>query len=186
MGYEVEIKFRVADHEVLANRLAALGAEAGRPSSQSDLYFAHPLRDFARTDEALRLRRDGASNQITYKGPKQPGPTKTREEIEVPLAAGIDARADLARLLARLGFEPRVEVAKTRQSFALERGGRAVSVSLDDAGEMGTFAEIEALARDEADLAEAQAAVLGLAEELGLSRVEPRSYLRMTLERGET
>ena len=47
---------------------------------------------------------------------------------------------------------------------------------------MGDFAEVEALAGGD-DLAEAQAAVLGLARELGLDRVEPRSYLRMILER---
>ncbi|HEU5115398.1 MAG TPA: class IV adenylate cyclase, partial [Isosphaeraceae bacterium] len=83
-GFEVEIKFRAADHRALAARLIALGAEASEAQEHEDLYLAHPSRDFARTDEALRLRRVGDQNRVTYKGPKLGGPTKTREEIEVP------------------------------------------------------------------------------------------------------
>ncbi|MBV8267850.1 MAG: hypothetical protein JO252_16105, partial [Planctomycetaceae bacterium] len=41
---------------------------------------------------------------------------------------------------------------------------------------------VEAIAEDEADLPAAQGAVLDLADVLGLTDVEPRSYLRMALE----
>jgi adenylate cyclase class IV len=47
---------------------------------------------------------------------------------------------------------------------------------------LGDFAEIEAIADDEAALPSAQATVLALASQLGLDQVEPRSYLRMILE----
>ena len=53
---------------------------------------------------------------------------------------------------------------------------------LDRADGLGDFAEIETLAATESDLPAAQAAVLALANELGLTEVEPRSYLRMSLE----
>ena len=43
--------------------------------------------------------------------------------------------------------------------------------------------EVETLARDSEDLPAAQHAVLECARALGLGDVEPRSYLRMTLER---
>ena len=57
-----------------------------------------------------------------------------------------------------------------------------MEIALDTAEELGAFAEIETLASGEADLAAAQQAVLTLAGTLGLTEVEPRSYLRMVLE----
>ncbi|MBX6314407.1 MAG: class IV adenylate cyclase [Isosphaeraceae bacterium] len=183
MDYEVEIKFRVADHRDVRHRLEDLGAQAGLPIGQEDIYLAHPARDFRQTDEALRLRRDGAGNRITYKGPKKGGPTKTREEIEVPFADGEDAFARMARLLERLGFRPVATIRKSRSPFHLDYHGRAVEVVLDLAEGLGAFAEVETLAAGDDDLPVAQRTVLALAEALGLTEVEPRSYLRMTLER---
>ena len=183
MGYEVEIKFCDADHAAIERRLLALGAEAGEPVAQEDVYLAHPARDFAATGEAFRLRRDGSSNRLTYKGPRHAGPTKTREEVEVGFDSGGEAWAKMARLVEALGFRPVASVRKVRRAFHLVREGRAMEVVLDRAEGLGDFAEVEALAGDEG-LAEAQAAVLGLARELGLERVEPRSYLRMILEAG--
>ncbi len=86
-------------------------------------------------------------------------------------------------MLEALGFHPVATVRKTRRTFHLVRGGRPMEVVLDRAEALGDFAEVEALA-DDRSLAEAQAAVLALARELGLTKVEPRSYLRMLLERG--
>ncbi|HWE37443.1 MAG TPA: class IV adenylate cyclase [Isosphaeraceae bacterium] len=182
MGFEVENKFRVADHGGLRRRLAEWGAEAGPAVEQEDVYLAHPARDFAATDEALRLRRLGDENRITYKGPKRGGPAKTREEVEVPFADGPGALADMARVFEALGFRPVATIRKSRTSYHLERDGRPIEVALDLADGLGAFAEVEALAADEADLADAQRAVTTLAEALGLTDLEPRSYLRMGLE----
>ena len=90
-------------------RSRAPAASPGRRASgngrrRSDRYFAHPSRDFARTDEALRLRRIGEFNFITYKGPKLDATTKTRREIEIGLADGQQAATDAAELLAAIGF----------------------------------------------------------------------------------
>jgi len=182
MAFEVEIKFRVADPAVLLARLGELGGVAGAEIDQEDRYLAHPARDFARTDEAFRLRRDGAANRVTYKGPKQGGPTKTREEIEVAYADGPEALGRMAAVFSRLGFRPVAAVRKCRQPFPIRHRGRNLEVVLDRVEGLGTFAEVEAIAADAADLAAAQAAVMDLARTLGLAEVEPRSYLRMTLE----
>ncbi|MEO6810453.1 MAG: class IV adenylate cyclase, partial [Isosphaeraceae bacterium] len=73
-------------------------------------------------------------------------------------------------------------VRKSRRLAPMEFEGRAMEVALDLAGALGAFAEVETLAADDDDLAGAQEAVLDLARLLGLSEVERRSYLRMTLE----
>jgi adenylate cyclase class 2 len=185
MGYEVELKFRVVDRPALLAALQRHGAEAGNAIVQEDHYLAHPVRDYAATDEALRLRREGPYNAVTYKGPKQGGPTKTREELEVFFAPGDRTFDELRRLFERLGFRPVRTIRKTRRLMALRSHDRDMTVALDEVDGLGTFAEVETLAADEADLRPAQAAVLAVVAELGLAEVEPRSYLRMHLERDE-
>jgi adenylate cyclase class 2 len=182
MSFEVEQKFRTDDHDGVAARLAGLGAEPGAPVGQEDTYLAHPARDFAQTNEALRIRRVGRSNAVTYKGPRHAGPTKTREEVQIPFALGAEALAGMRRLFEALGFRPVAVVAKVRTPYHLTLAGRPVEVALDEVSGLGTFVEVEAIAADEADLPRAQQAVLDLARSLGLTEVEPRSYLRMTLE----
>ena len=182
MSFEVEVKYRSTDQDELARRLVALGAVPGPEFVQEDAYLNHPARDFAQTNEALRLRSVGESNRITYKGPRLGGPTKTREEIELPLGEGVESFERWLRLLTNLGFRPVAVVRKTRRPFKLTHHGRPIEVVLDVAEAIGEFAEVEAIAEDEADLPAAQGAVLDLADVLGLTDVEPRSYLRMALE----
>ncbi len=182
MGYEVEIKFRVADHAEVERRLAERGVEPEATVEHHDAYLAHPSRDFAATGEAFRIRGEGNCNRITYKGPKLGGPTKTREEIEVAFAEGVEAHEQLSRVFERLGFRAVAEVRKRRLEYHLDYQGRPMAVALDLAEGLGSFAEVETLVESETDLPDGQNAVLALAGELGLSQVEPRSYLRMVLE----
>lgn len=182
MSLEVEVKFRSVDHARLRRLLIEAGCDEIPPEEQEDLYLSHPARDFAQTNEALRLRRIGDDNRITYKGPKFPGPTKTREEIELPVERGERAFRELARLFENLGFRPVASVRKLRASFHISCLPHDIEVTLDQVEGLGEFAEIETIADDEAALPSAQAAVLALAAKLGLDQVEPRSYLRMILE----
>jgi adenylate cyclase class 2 len=182
MGYEVEVKYRLADHDQLTRRLVERGAEAKPALAHEDIYLSHPARDFALTREALRIRRIGEENQVTYKGPRHAGPTKTREEIEIGVSPGAGPFAEMLRLLEILGFGPVATIRKMRTPFHLTRRGLEIAVVMDRADGLGDFAEIETLVATESELPAAQAAVLALADELGLTEVEPRSYLRMALE----
>jgi adenylate cyclase, class 2 len=56
-------------------------------------------------------------------------------------------------------------------------------VALDVAEGLGSFVEVETIVESEADFPDARQAVIKLAGELGLNELEPRSYLRMLLER---
>ncbi len=182
MNYEVEVKYRVDDHDAVARRLAEVGAVAAGCLDQEDTYLSHPARDFVQTNEAFRIRRIGDDNRLTYKGPRLSGPTKTREELEIPFAEGDERSRQMGRLLQNLGFRPVATIRKRREPFHLTFQGLQLEVALDTAEGLGTFVEIEAMASGPDDLPGTQQAVLALADLIGLSEVEPRSYLRMALE----
>ena len=178
---EVEVKYRAPDPAAVLARLAALDATRAGEAVEADHYFNAPDRDFRATGEAFRLRRVGDANRFTYKGPKREGPTKTRTEIELGVEPGDAGAAVAERLLVSLGYRPVAVVRKTRTTYELNRGGFDLTVCVDAAEKVGTFVEVEAVC-DEARSGEAQAAVLALAGELGLTEPEPRSYLGMLLE----
>jgi len=182
MKYEVEQKFSVADMASLEARLVAMGATISEPRGEADLYYAHPARDFAATDEALRIRRRGESNWITYKGPKIDATTKTRREIELALPPGEEAFAAWKSLLEALGFRPVTEVRKDRRKALVAWQDRRVEVSLDAVDELGTFVELELVAPPE-EVEAAKASIKSLAEALELSGSERRSYLELLLEK---
>jgi adenylate cyclase class 2 len=178
---EVEMKYAGADFALLEARLREWGAHEDPPRTDTDHYFNAPDRDFAATDEALRLRRIGERNFVTYKGRKRDAATKTRTEIEIALAPGDGPAEDFTRLLTSLGYRPVAVVRKARRLFHLERGGFALEATLDDVVDVGRYAELEIQAPEE-QLDAARNVLLQAAAELGLSRGERRSYLELLLE----
>ena len=182
---EIEAKIRVSALEPVRKRLRDLKAEHLGVVVERDVYFNAPHRDFAVTDEALRVRYSGGvpvsggtpgpgeAPVLTYKGPKLPGDgPKAREEICVSVVEG-DL---LEQMLDRLGFRPTAEVVKERDLYRRE----GATIALDTVESLGTFIEIEApmgLSRTEA-----VRRIRTIAEELGV-RGESLSvsYLEMLL-----
>jgi adenylate cyclase, class 2 len=180
MRFEVEQKHWVEDAAALEAELERRGVAIGSPMEQMDRYFAHPSRDFAVTDEALRIRSMGGKSFVTYKGPKLDATTKTRRELELPLDANDGDGGHFAELLAALGFTPVAVVRKQRRAFHIESEGRAVEGAIDDVDQVGQFVELE-LQSDEAGLESARQTILDLANELNLGLAERRSYLELLL-----
>jgi adenylate cyclase class 2 len=182
--FEVEQKFRVDDLFVIETRLRALGASINREVRQIDRYYRHPARDFAATDEALRIRSIGDENFVTYKGPKIDAETKTRREIEFALPTGAAGFRAMNELLEALSFLPVASVCKTRRIWHVDWQGDAIEVALDRVDHVGDFVELE-FAVEEHHIPLAKTALLWLAEKLGLTAVERRSYLELLLENGD-
>jgi adenylate cyclase class 2 len=186
MHFEVEQKFRVESHEPVLTALAAQGVAIGEPVEQVDCYYRHPQRDFAQTDEAFRLRSVGQQNFLTYKGPKIDQNTKTRLEEEVRLADGPEARESCDAIIRHLSFEPVATVTKQRRIATMERRGQTAEIALDDVAEIGQFVEIEISVEtdgtDTSSVDAAKQALADLAQELGLTEVERRSYLELLLD----
>lgn len=153
MALEIEIKVKVSSLDPIREKLLANGAELIADQEEHDLYYNAPHRDFAVTDEALRIRY--LTNQIcgkamlpnvTYKGPKvgREG-FKSREELIVDLSSA----EEYCLILERLGFRLTAEVVKHREMYQCENA----LVTLDTLPGIGTFSEIEAsfdLSEDEA------------------------------------
>jgi adenylate cyclase class 2 len=177
---EIEMKFPVSDFDSIRGQMMRWQAAVQPPIEEADHYFNAPDRDFARTDEAFRLRCIGAQNRVTYKGPKQGGPTKTRTEIEIALEPGPQAAESFCRLVQHLGYRPTAVVKKWRACFDFEREGFALQACCDEVESLGRFVEIEIVA-EPAQRQRAQEILLQVVRELGLPASEPKSYLEMVL-----
>ena len=105
MKYEVENKFPISDLSATIQQLETLGADFQHIVEQVDTYFQHPVAAFAQTDECCGF--DARQPEFYYlQGPKIDQATKTRREIELPLADGQQRVDEYTNLLEALGFRP--------------------------------------------------------------------------------
>lgn len=180
MQFEVEKKFWVDDLEAVKRQIRDMGVSVEVAVEQTDYYFNHPARDFGETDEALRLRRIGDQNFITYKGARIDSTTKTRRELETALVSGPRTFEDFSDLLKLLGFRPVMTVRKLRRKAHIPWEGETVELSLDEIDQLGTFVELE-LTSDAEQLERAKGIIGSLSQHLRLDREERRSYLELLL-----
>ena len=181
--YEVEQKFRVNSVATLTAALESIGATETVRQSHADTYYNHPSRDFAKSREALRIRRVDGKPLITYKGKKLPGKIKARQEMEWRLDPGDNDGTQTEALLIALGFSKVETVRKTRQSFDLPEPWSELVVVIDQVDDLGSFAEIEMVVADADCVEQARTEITKLASKLDLKDRESRSYLRMVLEK---
>ncbi len=167
---EVEIKFELKGDTL--EKIKGIAKFICR-RSEADTYFLSPVRDFKKTDEALRIRRENGFVRITYKGPKVDNETKTREEIEV----SVDSYENAVELLKRLGFKPFKEIRKVREVYKIGD----ITICVDDVEGLGRFIEFE---KKSDDVDKAKKEIFELAGKLGydISKSIRKSYLEMIIE----
>ncbi|WP_436924328.1 class IV adenylate cyclase [Halosimplex amylolyticum] len=194
--YEVELKVR-AEHDAVEPALAEADATRVGAVVQEDTYYDAPHRNFAETDEALRIRRewetgestgdaggadadgDGGDSptttRITYKGPLLETESKSREEHETAVA---DAEAAVG-IFDGLGFEPAATVRKEREQYRLD----GYAVTLDRVDGLGEFVEVETETDDDA-IDAARDGAMAVLDTLGLDPDAQirTSYLGLLLE----
>jgi adenylate cyclase class 2 len=173
--FELETKICITDKASILGVLVEHGAEKTVSQFQKDVYYNAPHRDFAVTDEALRVRYSATGVQITYKGPRMPTPgMKARVEVNV----GVDSGTGLEQLLEFLDFRKVAEVKKQRVEFLW----KDATISIDEVEGLGSFIEIEILAED--DLETAEQNILKIQEDLGIEGPHIMdSYLEMLMAR---
>jgi len=173
---EVEVKAKINSFKEIEEKLKEIGAVKTKEEFQEDIYFNSPVVDFAKTDEALRIRttkqNDKTNIFITYKGPKIDSKSKTRKEIEM----GIANSAQCSDIFEAIGFKKVRAVRKNRQYFSYEN----YEISLDDIEGLDPYMEIEIALDDGEDYSEAQNSIFKLFERLGITDgFERTSYLEL-------
>ena len=98
------------------------------------------------------------------------------------MAAGPEPFRRLLTLLREPGLPPVATIRKRRETFHLTFQEHELEIALDTAEGLGAFAEIEALASGEADLACRPAGRPGPGRHARFDGSRTRSYLRMVLE----
>jgi adenylate cyclase class 2 len=179
---EVEAKYKLTDPTWVEARLRDWGAVVVSEHTEVDHYLNAPDRDFARTDEAFRLRQIGEKNFLTYKGPRHDSVSKTRTEVEVACAPGTASTEAFLKLLGYLGYGLTAVVRKRRRIHEWKRGRFAIHACIDDVERVGKFIELEIVAAEE-DLETARTTIFATAADLGLENSETRSYLEQLLGR---
>jgi len=172
---EIELKVRVPSLDPVREQLTKKRARFCGRVHEHDIYYNAPHRDFAVTDEAVRVRYTDDHAVVTYKGPKiKKFGLKAREELNFAVESG----ESFETMLSRLGFTRTTEVNKWRESYKLD----TATISLDTVDHLGTFAEIEVIAENEDD--NPTAIIEKIAKEIGADG-EPilESYLEMILDK---
>lgn len=173
---EVEVKAHVSDFKEVKSQLKQIGAHKLKEEQQEDIYFNAPHRDFAQTDEALRIRKipkkEGFEIILTYKGAKLDNKSKTRKELEVE----VDNVENTVLILENLGFIRVRTVNKSRTIYILSE----FIISLDKVNEVGNFVEIERDLKEGEDFQDSLDEIFEIYRQLGINEgFERRSYLEL-------
>jgi adenylate cyclase, class 2 len=170
---EIEAKFKAEDFTAIRDLLRASGAQSIGVFQETNTFFDTQSRDLLAKDRGLRLRRNRNISTtredflLTYKGPQQSGPLKTREEIELTVSDATSAAA----MLRALGYTKISSFEKHRESWKLGE----CKIELDDLPQLGKFIEIEGPSAD---------AVHETARTLQLDHLAPitTSYIAMIMK----
>lgn len=173
---EVEVKAKIDGFDEMRKRLENINAIKIKTERQEDRYFNSPVKDFAKTDEALRIRETKSDEKhnlfITYKGPKIDAKSKTREEVEMK----IEDADKCSKIFENLGFKEVRTVVKDREYYKYEN----FEISLDDVHGLDPYMEIEIELEDNCDYSQAQKSIFELFEKLGITDgFERTSYLEL-------
>jgi len=175
---EIEVKANVNSFNEIESKLNEINAIKSKTEYQTDTYFNNPLlRDFKKTDEALRIRKTTINNRkseiiLTYKGAKIDKVSKTRKEIEVNIK---DSKL-MSSILENLGFKAVADVQKERTTYLFDE----YVISLDHVLNVGKFVEIERNIEEGEDFQDTIDEIFRLYKKLGIeSGFERKSYLEL-------
>ncbi len=138
---EVEIKVKIENSDDMRKKFIEQNGIYKMSLHHEDTYFNMPdgLRDFRKSDEALRIRKSIESHIdrkeprqkskyfITYKGQKLDSTTKTRKELE----SIVDEGEKLKEILKLLGFREIFTVKKERELYEFEHEGYKIEALID-------------------------------------------------------
>ena len=193
---EVEIKVRITDPEEMRNNFETKNWAYKCSLLHEDTYFNMPegLRDFRKSDEALRIRKYTEFNRndkdskeiskffITYKGAKLNANTKTRKELESLIDEGDKVR----EILKLLGFKEVFTVKKERELYFFQYKNHHIEALIDYLPILKShFIEVEYQTESTKEIDAAQEILFDFLSTLGIKREESiiKSYLELIADK---
>lgn len=142
-GTETEVKIKLDSPSTIAGRLLACGFAVSVPRAfEANTLYETKDRALARNSMLLRLRQTDGRAVITWKGPGETGPYKSRPELETTVGSA----ETMQQIFAHLGYEPSFRYEKYRTEYT--RSGDMASrdtegtVTVDETP-IGDFLELE-------------------------------------------
>lgn len=157
------MKVKAENLDSVEKKLQEKGCVLSDPIHQEDVIYSDnnlPWESSKEGQVVMRIRRQNDRAEFNLKQQRSNELDNTEHETEVSNPEAIH------RILSILGYEPQVEVRKTRRKCMLGE----YEVCLDEVDKLGAFVEIEKLTNDEVDPKEIQEELLEVLESLGLSR----------------
>ena len=179
---EIELKaqYDSSKRPELEQHLKKQGFQEIRSFTQQDEYFNHPEREFQKTDEALRKRReqrnDGTSHCcITYKGANDSLIGQSRRELETR----VEDEHKMRQILLALGFRSAAEVKKRRKEYKKED----LTVCLDELDGLGNYIELEVVLPETESKSATENRLREFLSELSFIRpvIETLTYLELVM-----
>jgi adenylate cyclase, class 2 len=134
---ETEVKIRVPNLSDIQHRLRSSGFLVSEPREfEANTLYETADGGLARRGMLLRLRQAGGHAVITWKGPGEAGPYKSRPELET----SIGSLETLQQILEHLGYQPSFRYEKYRTEFRTADGAGVVTT---DETPIGDFLELE-------------------------------------------
>ena len=196
---EVEIKVRISNPDIIRKKFEEHDGVYKISLLHEDTYFNMPrgLRDFKKTDEALRLRKATEFNKndknieqtinhyITYKGKKIDNSTKTREEIDIKIE-------DIERmkvLLKELSFQEIFTVRKERELYEFDFKNYHIEALIDYIPLLKQhYVEVEYLLDSSKELEDARKVLFDFLSLFGIEKEDSirKSYLELIANKFES
>jgi len=192
---ETEIKVRIDDPAKIKSKIKELNGNYKLSLEHEDIYLNMPkgLRDFQKTDEALRLRNSTQFDKnnkeetmsfqyfFTYKSKKLDKLTKTRKESEV----SINDIITMKNILSELGFREVLTVMKKRELYEIPFEGFIIEALIDYIPVLKCyFMELELIIEAIEEVESARNILFKLLKMFGLDEVDSirKSYLELIIE----
>jgi adenylate cyclase class 2 len=175
-GIETEVKIRLPEINRVVDRLKRSGFEIGSARKfESNTLYDTSDRALRRGGMILRLRQSGDHSVITWKGPAERSPFKSRPELETT----VGSLETMRQILEHLGFEPAFEYEKYRTEYMERAQPEAGTLTIDETP-IGNFLELEG----PGDWIDQKARVLGFSREDYLLESYGQLYLDDCRKRG--
>lgn len=161
MKYEIEVKAKIKDLNILTAKLKELGCVLSLPIIQDDYIYNQKgidLKDHKHNTPVLRIREQEGRTIFTMKKNRSDELDCIEKEVEV------DDKNKLKEIIELLGFEQTVEVHKKRQKG---RYGE-YEICLDEVQDLGSFIEVEKLSNEDGEKVKNK--LFNFLEKLGINK----------------